>query len=281
MSRSQLILNPMADRHNRFAKKSLGQNFLTDQAIIEKIVSAVELSEGDTAIEIGPGRGALTEHLIEKAGTVIAIELDRQLVPFLREQFSDKKNFHVLEEDVLQVNFEALLRDQSEFDILNSKSVKLVANLPYYISTAILQRLAEQRECFSSLVLMFQREVVDRITALPSNSDRGFLTVIVEAAFSVKKLLDVPPTAFEPQPKIWSSVVRLTPKERMIKDESRFRRLVSDAFGQKRKTILNNLKEKYPTVLEALNLSNIDPKRRAETLTLPEWIALHDILRQK
>jgi len=264
-----------------FAKKSLGQNFLVDEKVIGKIVSAIALTPRDTVIEIGPGRGALTEQLVESGANVIGIELDRNLVPVLREQFSESPNFSVYEDDALEANFKELLKRNVQPPATGGGSdVKLVANLPYYISTAILQRLSEQRECFSSLVLMFQREVVDRISAKPGDSDRGFLTVLVEAAFSVQRLFDVPPTAFEPQPKVWSSVVRLTATTSVIEDEPRFRALVSSAFAQKRKTIFNNLKDKYSAAQLALESSFVDPKRRAETLTLPEWITLHNILRR-
>lgn len=269
----------MPSRQRQFANKSLGQNFLTDQAIIKKIVGAVNLSPTETVIEIGPGRGALTERLLQTGATVIAIELDKYLVSEMRERFSEFGNFTVQEANALSVDFGEIIGNPKS-KIQNPKSTQLVANLPYYISTAILQKLAEQRESFSSLVLMFQREVVDRITAKPGDSERGFLTVLVESAFSVERLFDVPPTAFQPVPKVWSSVVRLTPKPTHIGDETWFRQLLSDAFGQKRKTILNNLKENYPNAPAALESSGVDPKRRAETLTLPEWIALHETLRR-
>lgn len=267
----------MPSRSRQFAKKSLGQNFLTDQSIIKSIVDALTLTADDTVIEIGPGRGALTGRLIESGACVTAIELDRQFVPHLRNQFIDLPNFSVVEADALAIDFAELVRNPKS-KIQSPKSARLVANLPYYISTAILQRLAEQRSCFSSLVLMFQREVVERITAKPGDSGRGFLTVIVEAAFSVERLFDVPPTAFVPVPKVWSSVVRLTPKPSQIDDEESFRRLVGIAFAHKRKTILNNLKANYRNSQSALKSSGIDAKRRAETLALSEWMALHSAL---
>ena len=151
---------------------------------------------------------------------------------------------------------------------------KLVANLPYYISTAILQRLSEQRHLFSELVLMFQREVVERITAKPGNSERGYLTVIVEASFDVEKLFDVPPTAFRPVPEVWSSVVTLIPKPGPAFDEAVFGKIVSAAFAHKRKTILNNLKTSINDADICLARAGIDTKRRAESLTLGEWAKL-------
>jgi 16S rRNA (adenine1518-N6/adenine1519-N6)-dimethyltransferase len=150
----------------------------------------------------------------------------------------------------------------------------LIGNLPYYISTAILQKLIVERMMFSQMVLMLQKEVVERITAPPGSSDRGFLTVLIEAYFRVERLFDVPPDAFKPQPKIWSSVVRLVPLDRADLDSQGFRRLVSSAFAQKRKTILNNLKNIFPNAGDALRNAGIDPARRSETLTLDEWLML-------
>lgn len=264
---------------SRFAKKSLGQNFLVDQNYVRKIIASLDLTQTDTVIEIGPGRGAITEHLVESGASVIAIELDRDLVPQLREVFSGSPNLTVVEADATEVDFESLAFGHPVATARGSDSthsVKLVANLPYYISTPILQHLSTQRHVFERLVLMFQKEVVDRITAKPGDSDRGFLTVLVEAAFDVERLFDVPPNAFRPVPKVTSSVARFTPKASEIKDEASFRRLVSTAFSQKRKTILNNLKTVYANAREALDRARIDCSRRAETLTLPEWLLLSD-----
>lgn len=261
-----------------FAKKSLGQNFLGDPAVVDKIVKALVLSVTDTIIEIGPGRGALTERIVATGANLIAIELDRELVPLLRDKFAHTTNFTVVEADGTEIDFTELVQSNPQSASRNPQS-KVVANLPYYISTAILQNLSEQRKCFSSLVLMFQREVVDRITAEPGNSERGFLTVLVESAFTVEKLFDVPPTAFRPQPKVWSSVVRLIPKENVIAQPEEFRRLLSAAFAQKRKTILNNLKSYMPNAKDALEKAGIDPGRRAETLTLDEWNRLVSVAR--
>lgn len=261
-----------------FAKRSLGQNFLTDPNYIRKIIAAVDPKPDDHIIEIGPGRGALTEQLVSGGTSVIAVELDRDLTNLLREEFSEHKSFRVFEVDALEVNFKSLIADDPEFGISDLKSIKLVANLPYYISTAILQRLAEQREVFSELVLMFQKEVVDRITAMPGDSERGFLTAIAEASFEIERLFDVPPSAFRPQPKVWSSVVRLVPKKREIADEAAFRQMLSVAFAQKRKTIFNNLKTRYENAAIALEQAAIDPKRRAESLTLVEWLRLNNFL---
>lgn len=253
------------------AKKSLGQNFLRNDDVIRRIVEGLDLSDRDTVIEIGPGRGALTEKLLETGAKVIAIEIDREFVPALRVQFHFQPNFSVIEADVLDVDFAKVSppADASRSDL------KLVGNLPYNISTPILQRLIEQRHLFSTLVLMFQREVVERITAPPGGKERGFLSVLVENAFTSEHLFDVDPQAFQPVPKVWSAVVRLTPKAAGIGDEPEFRRLVSLSFAQKRKTILNNLKPVLENAPRFLAESGIGGTRRAETLTLEEWKALH------
>jgi 16S rRNA (adenine1518-N6/adenine1519-N6)-dimethyltransferase len=253
------------------AKRSLGQNFLSDPNYIARIIAAVDPLPADTIIEIGPGRGALTEKLVESGAEVIAIELDREMIEPLRTKFSGHGMFRVIEQNALTVDF----ADPAIFP----EPAKLVANLPYYISTAILQRLADQRDNLSSLVLMFQREVVNRITAKPGSSDRGFLTVLAEAAFRIEKLFDVPPTAFRPVPKVWSSVVRLTPNPK-IESESSLRDLLSVAFAQKRKTIANNLKSRFPDHASALAAAGIEPHRRAESLILEEWFRLNDALLQ-
>ncbi len=248
-----------------FAKKSLGQNFLNDDVYIEKIVAALNLVETDTVIEIGPGRAALTQKLVESGANVIAIELDRYFVPMLRDLFAENYNFTIYEQDALNVNFA---------ELTENKRVKLVANLPYNISTAILQRIIEQRESFSELVLMLQLEVVERISAKIGNSERGFLSVMTETAFTAEKLFDVPPEAFRPIPKVMSAVVRLkTVDSTDIApfDEVRFRKIVSLGFMQKRKTILNNFKFTYTNADEILNKCGINPSRRAETLTVEEW----------
>ena len=256
-----------------FAKKSLGQNFLVDSAYIEKIITALDIQPGEAILEIGPGRGALTERLVEKADHIIALELDREFVPQLAERFSDHKNFAVVEANALETDFSQLISRNPKSKIETPKC-KLVANLPYYISTAILQRLMAQRKVFTSMVLMFQREVVERITAKPGNSERGFLTVLAEASFEVEKLFDVPPAAFRPQPKVWSSVVRLIPKTTEIPNEELFRELISNGFRQKRKTIVNNLKALYPNTAAILASARIDPTLRPEALNLDQWLRL-------
>jgi 16S rRNA (adenine1518-N6/adenine1519-N6)-dimethyltransferase len=277
-------LKPKAESRKPFAKKSFGQNFLVDQNYINKIITTLDPQEDEIIIEIGPGRGALTEKLVEKAGSVIAIELDKDLIPLLNEKFQQNENFQLVQADALKIDFSELTKIKDE-----KSKIKLVANLPYYISTAILQRLIEQREVFSEMILMFQREVVERITAEPGNKERGFLTVLAEAYLETEKLLDIPPAAFRPAPKIWSAVVLIVPKTEIgIDDENLFREIISAGFRQKRKTIFNNLKkspqslqekiEKMSDLNSLFEKSNVQPERRAETLTLEEWKTLTRLL---
>lgn len=250
------------------AKKSLGQNFLVDNGIVSKIITSVSPRLGETIVEIGPGKGAITDRLLASGATVIAIELDRLLVPRLREQYSSVKNLTVIEADALSVNYREFLSN-------DSAPLRLVANLPYYISTAILQRLIEFANVFSDLTLMFQKEVVERIIAQPRNRERGFLTVFVEMYFRAEKLFDVPPSAFLPVPKVTSAVVRLLPRSSPLPDIQVFRSLASRAFAMKRKTLFNNLGRELTDAQAAFERAEVDPTRRAETLDRSEWLALY------
>ena len=257
------------------AKKSLGQNFLQDETVINRIVDALDLRKDETVVEIGPGRGALTQRLLADAGHVVAVEFDREMISPLRERFGSFDNFELINDDALNIDFADILKTAG----VGGKA-KLVANLPYNISTPILQRLIDQRRLFSSIVLMFQREVVERVTASPGGKERGFLSVLVENAFDTEYLFDVAPEAFQPVPKVWSAVVRITPKRSAVSDEALFRKIVSVSFSQKRKTILNNFKSAFPDGSVLLEQSGIDGRRRAETLTLDEWIRLTDTIGQ-
>ena len=261
------------------AKKSLGQNFLVDESFAGRIVGALGPRADETVVEIGAGRGALTERLLESAGRVVAIEFDRDLAPVLRARFALRGNFELVEADALAVDFCSV--------IFPAPSSRLVANLPYNISTAILQRLIEQRRCITEMVLMLQREVVERIAAPAGSGERGFLSVVVEAYCEVEKLFDVPPRAFRPVPKVWSTVALLRPRARIpveVEDEKLLWRVVSAGFAQRRKTILNNLRsapEDLRARVEAaggaaplLEAAGVNPQRRAETLELAEWAAI-------
>jgi len=256
--------------------KRFGQNFLTDQRIIHRIIEALEPGTDETIVEIGPGRGALTAPLLEKVGSLVAIEFDRNLIPLLTERFSGKKNFKLVQSDALVTDIGDVIRPAT--------NARIVANLPYNIATAILQRLIEQRHCLSEMVLMLQKEVGERITALPGSGDRGYLSVFVQAYCETEKLFDVAPGSFRPAPKVWSSVVRLRLRPQLaadVQDEKLLWQVVSAGFAQRRKTILNNLRNASQPLAElvksnggasiVLCQADVDLQRRAETLTLAEW----------
>ncbi len=259
-----------------YPSKRLGQHFLRDRRTIHRIVEALAPKTGETIVEIGPGTGALTSVLVESASRVIAVEFDSKLAPWLSERFGKFPNFKLVMADALTLDFCA--------EIQPARSARLVANLPYNISTAILQRLIAQRACFEDTVVMLQREVVERVLAPAGTTDRGFISVLVEAYCETEKLFDVAPGAFHPPPKVWSSVMRLKFRRQIatdVKDEELLWATVSAGFAQKRKTILNNLRQAPGRLQELLKRNGgasivlckaeVDLKRRAETLTVDEW----------
>lgn len=259
--------------------KRLGQNFLKDKQVVQRIVNALGPTASETIIEIGPGTGALTSQLVERAGRVVAIEFDRQLAPLLTESFSGRENFRLVHGDALQVDICS--------EIAPATKARLVANLPYNISTAILQRLIAQRACLDEMVVMLQLEVVERIMAPAGSSERGYLSVFVETYCNVEKLFDVAPGAFRPQPKVWSSVARLSFKQDPLPaklNEALLWATVSAGFAQKRKTILNNLRNAAGTLHDVIQRNGgasivlckagVELQRRAETLTIDEWIRI-------
>jgi 16S rRNA (adenine1518-N6/adenine1519-N6)-dimethyltransferase len=260
-------------------KRRFGQNFIVDRGVADRIIAAVAPRPDETIIEIGAGRGALTSRLLETTGRVVAIEFDRDLIPVLRKSLGGAANLKLLEGDALNTDFCAAIEP--------ARNARVVANLPYNIATAVLQRLIEQRSCLSELTLMLQREVVHRITAAPASSERGYLSVLVEAYCEAEKLFDVAPQAFRPVPKVWSTVVSLRLRPRIavdVKDESLLWQVVSAGFAQRRKTILNNLRNAPANIQELLRKrggasivlcdASIPPLRRAETFTLDEWALL-------
>jgi len=266
-----------------FPKRRFGQNFLVDKTVSERIVTAVNPQRDEVILEIGPGQGALTARLTERAARVVAIEFDRDLLPPLRAQFASSPNFELVAADALTSNYCEIIRP--------AESARVVANLPYNIGTAILQRLIEQRRCLTDMTLMLQREVVERITAAPGSSERGFLSVFVEAYCEIEKLFEVGPQAFRPAPKVWSAVVHLRARQQIdaeVKDEALLWRVVSAGFAHPRKTILNNLREAPDEIQELLKRrggasivlcdAGITPLRRAETFSLEEWAWLVNAL---
>jgi 16S rRNA (adenine1518-N6/adenine1519-N6)-dimethyltransferase len=269
----------METQPTNFAKRRFGQNFLVDSRVVDRIIAAVNPQPDATIIEIGPGHGALTKRLIQSGARVVAIEFDRDLAPQLRDEFRDHTNFYLVEADALEVDFCKVVQP--------AQSVRVVANLPYNVGTAILQRLIEQKKCISEMTLMFQREVADRVTAAPDSLERGYFSVFVEAYCETERLFDVSPQAFRPVPKVVSTVVRLRVREKIaadVKDENLLWQVVSAGFAHPRKTILNNLREAPQAIQELLQKHGganivlcdaaIPALRRAETLALEEWALL-------
>ena len=254
-------------------RRSLGQHFLIDKNIVHKIVRLAELQPGETVLEIGPGRGILTEALLDSSGLVVAVELDAALCAHLRATLGRRSNFRLVEGDALT------------FDYAQVPSPFLVvANLPYYVSTPLLFRLLEDRRRIDRLVLMLQEEVVARLAAAPGGKDYGALSIAAQFYCEVRQVFRVPPTCFRPKPQVGSAVVVLTPlpKPRVsVADEAFFFRVVRAGFAHRRKALPNSLRDEgfegAPTAA-ALEQAGIDPRRRAETLSIEEFAAVTDAL---
>lgn len=273
------------------AKKSLGQNFLADPRIARRIVASVAPEPRDLIIEIGPGTGALTGLLTEQSGYLLAVEVDHRLTEALCRTFTTDR-VAIIEADALAVDWEALLDSaraswQAVTALAGLPRVRVVANLPYYISTPIIERLMTLGGRLFDMTLMLQSEVVERIASPPGSRDYGYLSVLVQYHCRAAKLFEVPPGAFRPRPKVQSAILRLTVRDRpavCVDDEARFFALVRAAFAQRRKTIANNLKAARRALgfteafAPAIERSGIDPRRRAETLSLDEFAALYHAL---
>lgn len=266
------------------AKKSLGQNFLTDHLIARRIIDAVSAARTDAIIEIGPGKGALTAMLPKRCGHVVAVEIDARLAAELRRTMTGE-TVTIITADALTLNWDELIDDaQAKLNApLGSTRVRIVANLPYYISTPIIEKLLSLRRRIFDMTLMLQKEVAERITSAPGCKEYGYLSVMVQYYCVATKLFDVPPSAFTPEPKVDSALIRLRVREQpavTVSDERRFFRLVRACFAQRRKTILNNLKAATQPegfakdVQSALEAASVAPQRRAETLSIAEFAAL-------
>lgn len=254
--------------------KSLGQNFLIDDTVLKDIVDGSEVNKEDYVIEIGPGVGTLTKQLLKVAKAVCAIELDSELIPILKEELKDFDNFTLKNEDALKVDFKEIIKGE--------ESVKVVANLPYYVTTPIIYKFLTEDYNFKSLTIMIQKEVAERIAAKPDCKEYGALSLLVQYYCDTKIIRKVPPSSFLPQPKVESIVIKLdrlsTPRV-SVKDEKLFFNIIRCAFNMRRKTLWNALK--------ALNLSkenleaaflnaDIDSRRRGETLSIEEFQKLSE-----
>ncbi|MCK5639690.1 MAG: 16S rRNA (adenine(1518)-N(6)/adenine(1519)-N(6))-dimethyltransferase RsmA [Gammaproteobacteria bacterium] len=254
---------------NHRPRKRFGQNFLHDPGVIQNIISAIAPAPGKRIVEIGPGLGALTSHLLKQAGVLDVVELDRDLIPYLETELSTLGELHIHNADALKFDFCALAKAKT------SEKLHVVGNLPYNISTPLLFHLLDQKHCIQDMHFMLQNEVVNRLAAKPGGKEYGRLSVMVQFHCKVDKLFIVPPGAFNPPPKVNSAVVRLVPYLQApveVNDSDTFSLVVMKAFGQRRKTLRNNLKGLLNADL--IQDCGIDPIRRGETLSLDEFAAL-------
>jgi len=262
-----------------FPKKRLGQHFLVDRNILNKVVRTAGVGEEDVVIEVGPGPGEMTLALARLVKHVIAVEIDPKLVEFLKKRLADCPNVEVVRSDILKVDFKRLYKKEGH-------PIKVVANLPYQISTPLLFRFIEAKEAFSTLTLMLQREVAERMAAPSGGKAYGPLSIFVQLFLDVSIRFFIKPSAFFPPPKIESAVVHMVWKEKPRieeKDEEWFKKVVKACFGYRRKTLLNALKHSELPLDEStgpkMENAGIDPQRRPETLTIEEFIRLADALR--
>ena len=263
-------------------QKKFGQNFLIDTHVLEKIISAAGITKNDCVLEIGPGIGTMTQYLAENAGHVVAVEIDRNLIPILKETLADYDNVTVINEDILRVDIKALAEEYN-----GGKPIKVVANLPYYITTPIIMGLFENHVPIKSITVMVQKEVADRMQVGPGTKDYGALSLAVQYYAKPYIVANVPPNCFMPRPKVGSAVIRLERYENppvTVKDEKLMFRLIRASFNQRRKTLANGLKnspeldytkEEIEAAIEALGRG---ASIRGEALTLEEFAKLADLL---
>lgn len=278
------VTRAILERHGFTFKKSFGQNFLTDTNILQKIVDTAEIDENVNVIEIGPGIGALTEFLAENAAEVMTFEIDERLVPILADTLRDVDNVKVINEDILKSDLQAQIREFTNPEL----PIKVVANLPYYITTPILMHLIESGVPFSEFVVMMQREVADRISAQPNSKSYGSLSIAVQYYMTAKVAFIVPRTVFVPAPNVDSAILKMVRRDQPaveVKDESLFFKVSKASFTHRRKTLWNNLtsyfgkSDETKTKLEsALNSADLSPSVRGEALDLQEFARLADSL---
>ena len=270
-------IRDIKERHGFKLSKSLGQNFLTDKNIIDRIIEGAGIGADDLVIEIGPGIGVITSEAAERAKRVIAVEIDKNLIPILKETLKDYDNVEIINKDILKTDVNGLIDGCKE----KFAGVKILGNLPYYITTPIIMKLLEDGVKADSITIMMQKEVADRIKALPGTKAYGALSVAVQYYCTAEAVVNVPKEVFMPQPKVDSTVLRLCIRKEkpvILEDRDMFFRCVKAGFGQRRKTLLNSLMGidniTKDIVRDALEKAGIDPSRRAETLNLEEFAKL-------
>lgn len=264
------------------ANKSLGQNFLINQNVIDEIINSANITNEDLIIEIGPGLGTLTKQLLEKAGKVICIELDGKMVKILNDRFSLYENFEIINQDILKVDLNEIIEKEN-------KKCKVVANLPYYITTPIIMKLLESKLNIESITVMIQKEVADRLIAIPGQKEAGAITYTVYYYCDSKEILEVPPQSFIPEPEVTSEVIKLNLRKIPIVKVSNKKKMftiIKIAFMQRRKTLLNaltngNIFKNKQEALETFEKLNINPTARAEELTINQFAELANYLENK
>lgn len=273
----------LMNRYHIKANKSLGQNFLISEKVVQTIIESSQIKKEDLVIEIGPGLGTLTKFLLEKAGKVICIELDKKMINILEDRFSLYENFELLNQDVLKVDLSKLIEEKKNDNI---KNVKIVANLPYYITTPIIMKLLEEKLEIESITVMIQKEVADRLIAIPGEKETGSITYTVYYYSEAQGILEVSNNSFIPEPEVQSKIIKLNiRKEAPVKVEQKEKmfKIIKCAFMQRRKTLLNALvntnifssKEEGIKMLEKLG---VDSKIRPEKLKLEDYAKLSDLL---
>lgn len=280
------VTKAVLERHGFTFKKSFGQNFLTDTNILQKIVDTAEIDKNVNVIEIGPGIGALTEFLTENAAEVMAFEIDERLVPILEDTLRDHDNVKVINEDVLKADLQTRVKEFENPDL----PIKVVANLPYYITTPILMHLIESKIPFAEFVVMMQKEVADRISAEPNTKAYGSLSIAVQYYMTAKVAFVVPRTVFVPAPNVDSAILKMTRRKQPlveVKDEDFFFRVSKASFVHRRKTLWNNLTSHFGKSEEvknkldqALENAAIKPSIRGEALSISDFARLSDALRE-
>ena len=263
-------------------QKKFGQNFLIDTHVLEKIISAAGITKDDCVLEIGPGIGTMTQYLAENAGHVVAVEIDRNLIPILKETLADYNNVTVINEDILRVDIKALTEEYN-----GGKPIKVVANLPYYITTPIIMGLFESGVPIDNITVMVQKEVADRMKEGPGSKDYGALSLAVQYYAEPEIVANVPPNCFIPRPNVGSAVIRLTRHKEMpveVKDPALMFKIIRASFNQRRKTLQNGLgnaselpytKEQIAAAIAEMGLT---PTIRGEALSLAQFAQLSDIL---
>ena len=281
------VTRAILERHGFTFKKSFGQNFLTDTNILQKIVDTAEIDKNVNVIEIGPGIGALTEFLAENAAEVMAFEIDDRLVPILADTLRDFDNVTVVNQDILKVDLAQYIAEFKNPDL----PIKVVANLPYYITTPILMHLIESGIPFSEFVVMMQREVADRISAQPNTKAYGSLSIAVQYYMTAKVAFIVPRTVFVPAPNVDSAILKMVRRDQPaveVQDEKFFFKVSKASFVHRRKTLWNNLtshfgksEETKVKLTAALEQAELSPSVRGEALTLADFARLADALKEQ